>query len=261
MKYFGCALAVSTLLASFASVQPACAADPRELGPLSLVITYHATPANRLPLLKELAQSELRQLEHWKEAGILKRYSLLTNRYADSGTWDATAILTFPNEAAFAGWKKIEQSFPAGLTPKALALTSAIETTPVDLMRDGHAPAGVEDPVFLVIPYEYSVSEGEYLKYLDGYTIPQLEGWIGEGILSSYEIYLGRYPAGRPWSAMLVLEYKSDAGLAQREAVVAKVRARLAANPEWKAISDDKKNIRTEKELVVADPVAGANAK
>jgi hypothetical protein len=37
--------------------------------------------------------------------------------------------------------------------------------------------------------------------------------------------------------------------------VVAKVRARLKDNPEWKAISDAKKSIRNEKQLVIADPL------
>ena len=245
------ALAVAVGLAPFAR-----AADPRDGGPLTLLMTYHATPTNRLLLLRELAQSEAHQLQQWKEAGIIESYRLLTSRYADSLTWDAALILTFPNDSAFAGWKKVEHEFPAGLTPKALALTSAIETAPADLMREGHARASAKEPVLLVIPYDYSVSESDYLKYLNGYTIPQLAGWIDEGVLARYSIYLDRYPAGRPWEALLVLEYKDDAALAQREAIVAKVRARLAADPAWKAFADDKKNIRTEKPPVVADPVA-----
>jgi hypothetical protein len=54
---------------------------------------------------------------------------------------------------------------------------------------------------------------------------------------------------------MVLLEYKNDAALGQREAVVARVRARLKDNPEWKAISDEKKKIRNEKQLVIADPL------
>jgi len=37
---------------------------------------------------------------------------------------------------------------------------------------------------------------------------------------------------------------------------VAKVRARLKENPKWKAISDSKKNVRVEKQPVIADPMA-----
>jgi hypothetical protein len=54
---------------------------------------------------------------------------------------------------------------------------------------------------------------------------------------------------------MVILEYKNDAALGARESVVAKVRAQLKDNPEWKAISDAKKNIRNEKQLVIADPL------
>jgi hypothetical protein len=247
---------VAALAFGLGFAQSVCAADRHDGGPLALLITYHATPANRLPLMKELAKSEVPQLRQWKEAGIVETYQLLTNRYADSVTWDSALILTFPNQAAFAGWKKIEHEFPAGLTPKVLALTTSIETAPADLIREGHAPGDAREPTFLVIPYDYSVPEGDYVKYIDGYTIPQLAGWIDEGVLARYSIYLDRYPAGRPWSALLVLEYKDDAALAQRDAVVAKVRARLAASPSWKAFADDKKNIRTEKAPVVADPVA-----
>ncbi|HLG86746.1 MAG TPA: hypothetical protein VKZ79_06060 [Alphaproteobacteria bacterium] len=248
--------ALAAFAVAFGFAQSALAADARGGGPSALLMTYHAMPANRPLLMRELLQSEVRQLQQWKETGVIESYRLLTNRYADSVTWDAALILTFRNEAALAGWKRVEHEFPAGLTPKALALTSAVETAPADLMREGRARDDATEPTFLVIPYDYAVPEGDYLKYLDGYTIPQLSGWIDEGVLARYSIYLGRYPAGRPWSALLVLEYKDDAAFAQREAVVAKVRARLAANPTWKAFADDKKNIRTEKAPTVADLVA-----
>jgi len=54
---------------------------------------------------------------------------------------------------------------------------------------------------------------------------------------------------------MVLLEYKNDAALGQREAVVDRVRARLKEDPQWKAISDDKKHIRNELQLVIADPL------
>jgi hypothetical protein len=77
-----------------------------------------------------------------------------------------------------------------------------------------------------------------------------------EGVLASYGIYLARYPAGRPWQSLLVLEYKSDQALGARDAAVAKVRARLKENPKWKAISDSKKNVRVERSPVIADSIA-----
>ena len=97
----------------------------------------------------------------------------------------------------------------------ATSFPPVIETVPVDLARqseskpecrghDGRA-AGVpscpraEPGVYLIIPYEITVPAREYLTYLDDYVVPQLKGWMDEGVLASYGVYLARYPAGRPW--------------------------------------------------------------
>ena len=74
------------------------------------------------------------------------------------------------------------------------------------------------------------------------------------GSAATAAVYLARYPAGRPWQSLLVLEYRNDQALAARDAVVAKVRARLTANAKWKAVSENKKNVRAEKTPVLADP-------
>jgi hypothetical protein len=55
---------------------------------------------------------------------------------------------------------------------------------------------------------------------------------------------------------MVILEYKDEEALARRNAVVAKVRARLKEIPEWKAISDNKKTVRDEKQVVLADQIS-----
>jgi hypothetical protein len=54
----------------------------------------------------------------------------------------------------------------------------------------------------------------------------------------------------------VILEYKDEEALARRNAVVAKVRARLKEIPEWKAISDNKKTVRDEKQVVLADQIS-----
>jgi hypothetical protein len=54
---------------------------------------------------------------------------------------------------------------------------------------------------------------------------------------------------------LLVLEYNNDQALGMRESIVAKVRARLKEDPQWKALSDNKKRIREEKQAVIADPL------
>ena len=53
---------------------------------------------------------------------------------------------------------------------------------------------------------------------------------------------------------MLVLEYRNDAALGHRDAVMAQVRAHLAAtNPTWKAASENKKGIRVGRQYMIAD--------
>ena len=136
-----------------------------------------------------------------------------------------------------------------------MALTTAIDTAPADLVRRHDPDRPRDESVLMVVPYQVFVSMDDYVKYLDGYVIPQLEGWIAEGALAGYSIYLPRYYAGRPWESLLVLEYENDRTLGLREAIVAKVRARLKEDPEWKKLSDDKKKIREEKAAVIADPV------
>jgi hypothetical protein len=249
------AVASLALLLGFASLASG-AADPRDSGPVAIVITYHATPANRAALRQVMEESEARQFQRWRDDGVLQSARLLINRHVDSVTWDAMAILTFARYADVERWNAIERSSPAGLSPRALALTSAIETTPGDLIREAGKDPGKGSGVFLVIPYEYLVPVNEYVAYLDGYVVPQMDGWMEEGVLSRYGVFLARYPAGRPWQSMLILEYKDDEALGARDATTAKVRARLKENAKWKAISDSKKNVRSEKAPVIADVVS-----
>ncbi len=244
---------ITLLLVAAFSWRPVHAADPRGSGPLALVITYHAAPVNRAALRKAMEESEAPQFERWKKEGVLKDARILFNRYADAASFDAMALLTFARYADLERWNAIEKAAPGGLSPRAAALVSSIETGPADLMRQKAGPNAPSSAPYLVIPYEYLVSAGEYVAYLDGYTVPQLDGWMEEGVLSRYGILLARYPAGRPWNSLLVLEYKDDAALGERDVTTAKVRARLKDNPKWKAISDAKKNVRNEKPPVIAD--------
>jgi hypothetical protein len=201
---------VAALIVLFALASLATdAADPRESGPLALVITYHATPANRAALRQAMEDSEAKQFQRWKDEGVLQSARLLVNRHVDSITKDSLGV-----------------------------------------------GSGRGSGVFLVIPYEYLVPANEYVAYLDGYVVPQMDGWMEEGVLARYGVFLARYPAGRPWQSMLILEYKDDQALGARDATTAKVRARLKDNPKWKAISDAKKNVRNEKPPVIADVIA-----
>ncbi len=234
----------------------ASAAEPSDSNALSLIITYQTAPANRPALRHELEQSTVREFARWKHDGRIKLYRVLFNRYADSDNWDAMALLTFATPEDLYRWRAVERTQPAALSAKALAMTTAIHTTPVDTKRAEALDAKSPNAVYVVIPYKTLVPADEYEKYADGYVIPQFKGWIDEGVLSGYSLYTSQFPAGRAWNAMVVLQYKDEAALSAREAVVASVRERLKTNAAWKAISESKKSVRTEEQVVVADPVA-----
>ena len=232
---------------------PVATAQAQEAARPELIVTYRTSPADWQSFRDAIRSEALPRLEAWKTAGVLSSYRVLFNRHVDAQTWNAMAVLRFAGARGEARWRALERTMPAALTKAERALTTSIETTPVDGVREGAAKADPAAPVFLAIPYRYMVSDSAYRKYLDGYTIPQLQGWIAAGVLSRYEIVMASYPAGRPWTAMLLLEYSSDAALARRDEVKDKVRARLAHIPSWKAIADDKTNIRAELALTVAD--------
>lgn len=219
----------------------------------ALVIAYHTTTANWLAFRKALRNETLPRFRSMQTQGILRSYRVLFNRDLDSGGWNAMAILEFDGSAGQSRWTQGAREMPAGLTQDELALTSQIESTPVSLVRRDHAPKSASAPVYLVIPYQYQVSGRAYLKYLDGYAIPEFKGWEHAGVLAGYSVLLAQYPAGRPWSAMLLLEYRSDRALADRDSVKAAVRERLSHDPAWKAISDRKLHVRDELALTVAD--------
>jgi len=257
MKNMSIAMQVAVMFVAFALAGGAIAADTRDSGPLALVITYQTTPGNRAALRQQMQSGELPQFQKWKDDGVLQDYRFLFSRYADSANWDMMALLSFAKYADLERWRQIEQTNPAGLSPKALALTTSIITVPVDLSRSQKLFRG-RDSVFMVIPYHYLIPTGDYLSYVDSYVVPQIEGWMDEGVLAGFGLYLVRYTADRPWESLLVLEYTNDQGLGAREAVVAKVRNRLKDNPKWKAISDSKKEVRVEKQAVIADALVSS---
>lgn len=230
----------------------------KETGPLGLLIQYRCPVAKRVDFRRELRRS-LPNFEALKSQGAIARYHLLYARYVDSSAWDAMAIIEFARYDGLKIWKKLETQNPAGLNPEALALVNSIDTYPTDVARQAEISGGVQEnpsAVYMVIPYSLTVTAPTYLKYADDYVIPQFEGWRKAGVLVRYELHMQRYTAGRPWDAMLVLVYTDDDALGKREHVVTKVRSELAGNPMWKAISDNKQSVRTEKMPVIGDDLA-----
>ena len=247
---------IFAILALVCAATAAHGADWREHGPRALIVTYHVAPADRIAFTAAVRTRMLPRLERLRATGALDSYHLLANRYVDSATWDLMLILDFHTSAMLARWRQVEAQAPAGLEPSALRLVTSIESAPADPMFGSAAPRHPGDPatVYLLVPYQYFVSEDEYLAYAKSYLVPQTEGWLAAGVLQSYRLYLPRYPAGRDWSALLVLGYRGDAGLARRDAVVKAVRAHLAAtSPQWNAFAQRKQKLRTEKQATIAE--------
>jgi hypothetical protein len=195
----------------------------------------------------------VKQFEEWKTRGIIEGYQLLFSRYVDANTWDMLALVGFRNYEDVPRWREVESHCAAGLPQDGLDSIAAVETHPADLVRKQVSDPAPEHPVYLVVPYTYSVPMPAYLKYFDDYVRPQLEGWSREGVLSGSCLYLQRYTAARFWDSLLVLQYKDDISLGLREKIVARVHQDLQNNSTWKALADRKQNIRVEKEAVIAD--------
>jgi hypothetical protein len=225
-------------------------------GPLTLFIAYKCKPENRVKLRAHIDNSELTNLAKWKREALLKEYRVLFGRYLDNDNSDMFLLLTFNSYADLSHWKTIERTSPGGLSQETLPLITSATTAALDRIRYASSKPqqpSKKEPVFLIIPYSYSVSTEEYLSYLDGYVLPQLDGWMQEDVLSGYSIYISRYAAGRPWNSLFVLEYGDDEALGKRESTVRKVRSELQKNPRWEALSEQKQSVRTEKEAIIAD--------
>jgi len=240
------------LVAAFACIAPAGAQESG--GPKQILITFRCAAADRPAFRAYLQGEESHMLEKLKVEGVLKSYHLLFNPFVTTGTWDAMTVLNFSTYAATQRWKDIEQKYPAGLTHAGLKLAKPIQTYSADLAWEGAAPdPGPDDKhVFYIIPYSYN-SLDQYKSYVDGYVIPQLRGWMKEGVLSRYSLYLNRYPTGDPWDALFIYEYRDLENFGKREETVTKVRATLRDDPTWKHLSDIKATLRTESENTIAE--------
>ena len=231
-------------------------ADNHADGPRSLLITYRADPAKRPAFRQFLAHEELARLAAWKLQGVVANYQILFNPVVTEDTWDAMLVLRFRHFADTAGWMAIERNAPGGLSAAGLALGKPVNSYSADADWEGGEDTANADTggIFYVIPYEYR-AEGEYRKYMDGYVLPQVKGWMSTGVLTGYRIFMNRYPVGKPWDCLFILRYRDLDAFGKREATIARVRDGLQSDPQWKAWADNKGGIRTESENIIAEAV------
>jgi hypothetical protein len=240
----GCAVAQS----------PAAAQSPTTTGPTHILIVYRSEPANRPAFRSYLQRDMLARLEKLKSEGVLRSYQILFNPFTTSYTWDAMTILSFTHYVDTLRWRQIERTSPGGLNAAGLRLAKPVDTYSADLPWEGQAddPGPEGDGVYCVIPYEYANAD-QYRKYVDAYVIPQVTGWIREGVLSGYRLFMNRYGVGRPWDSLFVFRYRNLEAFGRREEIIAKVRQTLVDQPAWKQLSDIKQTIRTESENTIAE--------
>lgn len=252
------AIAFALLLGSSAAAAAAdpAPANPRFEGAKALVITSYVAPKNRLAFRRAVEAGAGAQLKSLKAQGKLRDYQILWNRYVDDQSWTMTMLLQFEGPADLAAWRAVEERSPAGLPPEALALTERIVTTPADLTREARrSRPGDPAPVFVVLPYDYLIGTDAYIQYADGYVLKQHEEAMRDGAMVGYRFYIARYGSMRPWSALLVLEYRGEAGLAAREASMDRARKALASDPVFARYASSKENIREARTVAVADPL------
>jgi hypothetical protein len=235
-----------------ASVVPA--AD--EEGPRQLLVTYRSEPRDRPAFRAYLSREGRAPFDGLVRAGVLKSYQILFNPFVSSYTWDAMVVLDFNHFSDTRRWSEIERVSPGGLSARGLKLARPVDTYSADLSWQGALPEATDrDSVFYVIPYDYG-SAGTYRSYVNAYVIPQVEGWMREGVLTGYRIYMNRYPVGKPWDSLFIYQYRDLDAFGKRDATVAKVREGLKSDPAWQKLNETKQGIRTESENTIAESIA-----
>ncbi len=230
------------------------AADVITGGPKELLISYRCEAENRPAFRAWLAGEMSLFLGRLVDQGTLVEWQILFNPFTSTGTWDAMLVMSFKTYAETQAWKIIERTRPGGLSQAALKLGQPIQTYCCDLPWHGVAqePGPVGPRVAYCIPYEYNAA-GAYSSYVDAYVVPQVEGWIKEGIISRYRLYLNRFNVGPPWDSYFIYEYRDMDAFGRREEVLLKVREPLKADPTWAHLNEIKSTLRTESENTVAD--------
>ena len=252
MKFIaGLLLALAPLLAA----APAAAQQEVQDGPRSLVIQYRASAANRTAFRAYLAQDMAERLKAMRARGEIEDFRIFYSWYRQPNVWDGLVILRFPTSVAVEKWNAVERTQPGGLDARGLQLADPVATYSTDLAWSRNPDDLRPGTVYYIIPYEYR-NEAEYRSYVKAYVTPQFDGWISDGALSGYEIYMNRYSTGAPWDALFIQHYRDMSAFGRRAVLTEATRVKLRQNAEWKAWSDRKADIRSEAENSIAELIA-----
>lgn len=223
--------------------------------PAQLIITYRCPPPRRAAFRQYMKEAGLQRFEHWKQDGVLTDFRFVFNWFVDVDTWDAMAVLTFPNYAAVARWKEIEKVTPAGLARDGLEIAWPLNTYAVDLLAHESAdpPVDASHAVYFIVPYDFPTSAA-FRDYANAVIAPMARATMREGVLAESNVYVNHYPGGKRWQGLLVLEYKDVDSFARRDVVLARVRGQLRADTNYRTAESNQKT-NPERESVIAEPV------
>lgn len=262
---FRTALVFACMAASLAMLAaPNAQAQEKGEGPMSLFITFRCKPETKAAFRAHMAGAGVNQFEKWKKDGVYKDYLILFSAYVNSGDTapDMLVRLDFAKYVDSANWKAIERTQPAGMTAEALKLCSPVTSYLSDITWEGgpSAKRDLSKAVYLWIPYHLGegTSKGDYKKYFSTYVKPQNDGWLEDGALSWWGVYLNQHNTGTPWDIIFLYEYSDIRGLARRDNVKESVRAKLRNDPDWKRVSDGKQKVRVEDQVIIMDPILPA---
>ncbi len=228
-------------------------------GPMSLFITYQCEPKKKAAFRKHMVGPGIQQFETWKQQGVYKDYLVLFSSFVNVGDTapDMLVRLDFEKYADSAKWKAVEQTMPAGLAESAHELCVPVTSYVADLVWNG-GPSATRDlskAVYLWIPYHFHQGKPQYKQYFDAYVQPQNDGWLAEGVLSWWGVYINQHVTGTPWDAVFLYEYADISALARRDNVKEAVRDGLRKDPAWKSVSDNKHLYRSEDQVIIMDPI------
>lgn len=231
---------------------PAAAQDRGE-GPATVLMTYKAAPAHRVAFREAMEKTGAAEFARWQKEGVFADHTILFSSYVNQ-SWDMLVVLRFDRYADLAKWREVEKRFPSGLSAAALAAGSPVTTVVGDVVLEDAAKVRGDRArsAWLVVPYEYE-DKAVYRNYVEAYVIPQVKGWMREGILSSYTIFLNHNDAGPPVDSVFLFEYRDVAALAKRRLVIDRIRGELKGDTAWQTVHALKGHVREEGEIVPAE--------
>jgi hypothetical protein len=182
-------------------------------------------------------------LAEWRQTGMVADLWLLNSSQREKATFDSLAVLQFSDDAAVSAWQRnCASHMGAG------AITTKVDT----LARGETFPRDSTKAIFLAAQYDIMASHAKYREFVKGYVTPEMEALRTRNILTSYFLFAARDHASAPWHSLLIMEYRDSVALDHRSQAMDEVRSQLASNATWKALSDAKPSIRTERSLTQA---------